>query len=94
MKVLPSGWEARLQLAFEGKALVLRCLGRDDLLRSKLFALCDRGIDLDDCIAPRPTREELTGLVAWVETQDLNPEWPTHVRRTLADLTRRLGHGI
>jgi hypothetical protein len=94
LKALPSGWEARLQLAFEGKALVLMSLGRDDLLRSKLFALCDRGIDLDDCIALRPTPGELKAFAAWVEAQDLNPDWPTHVRRTLADLARRLGHGL
>src|SRR4051812_41450619 len=45
-KQLPDDWRARLQPAFMGKALFLKSLGRDDLLRAKLFALCDRGIDL------------------------------------------------
>jgi hypothetical protein len=94
VRVLPKGWEQRLQPAFRGKALVLLCLGRDDLLRSKLFALCDRGIDLEDCIALGPTRGELAALMPWVEEQDLNPDWPNHVRATLADLARRLGHGV
>ncbi|HET7506236.1 MAG TPA: DUF6036 family nucleotidyltransferase [Kofleriaceae bacterium] len=49
--VLPPGWRERLQLVFTGSAIELRCLGREDLLRSKLFALCDRGFDLGDCLA-------------------------------------------
>jgi hypothetical protein len=32
--LLPPGWEARLQTVFTGTAMELRCLGRDDLLRS------------------------------------------------------------
>ena len=43
---LPAGWQERLQLVFAGAALKLRCLGRQELLFTKLFALCDRGIDL------------------------------------------------
>ncbi len=56
-----------------GAALELRCLGREDLLRSKRFALCDRGIDLH---------------------QDANPDWLAHVRATIGDVARRLGHGL
>ncbi|MBN2573087.1 MAG: hypothetical protein JXP73_00850 [Deltaproteobacteria bacterium] len=61
---LPADWRNRLQLAFAGRAMRLHAPGREDLLRSKLFALCDRGIDLAD----------------WLEV--------------LADLARRLGHGV
>ncbi len=94
IRVLPPGWEARLVTVFTGTAIVLRCLGRDDLLRSKLFALCDRGLDLPDCIALAPTAAELAALAPWVADQDLNPDWPAHVGSTLADLGRRLGHGV
>ena len=80
-KELPERWEDRLLSAFKGKALHLRTLGRDDLLRTKLFALCDRAL-------------ELAALLPWVEEQDLNPDWPAHVRATLADLGRRLGHVV
>jgi hypothetical protein len=31
---------------------------------------------------------------AWIAPQDLNPDWPRHVRATLQDLARRLGHGV
>lgn len=91
---LPAGWQERLQTVFTGAALELRCLGREDLLRSKLFALCDRGIDLRDCIALAPTANELSAILPWLETQDANPDWPAHVRETFADLAKRLGHGV
>jgi Nucleotidyltransferase of unknown function (DUF6036) len=93
-KQLPSDWHERLHTVFAGSALELQSLGRDDLLRSKLFALCDRGLDLADCVALAPTSGELAILLPWVEQQDLNPDWPAHVRATLADLGRRLGHGV
>ena len=40
---LPTGWQDRLHVVYAGRAITLRCLGRLDLLRSKVFALCDRG---------------------------------------------------
>ena len=87
-------WEERLQTVFAGTAIQLRCLGRKDLLCAKLFALCDRGIDLGDCLALAPNINELENVLPWLERQDANPEWPAHVRATIADLRRRLGHGI
>lgn len=68
--------------------------GRTDLLKTKLFALCDRGTDLLDCVALAPTAAELTEALPWVAFQDANPDWPAHVAATLADLGRRLGHGL
>jgi hypothetical protein len=92
--VLPEGWRDRTVVAFAGRALILRALGRDDLLKTKLFGLCDRSTDLGDCLALRPTPEELRAARPWVEQQDANPEWPAHVRATLDDLARRLDHGL
>jgi hypothetical protein len=91
---LPSAWQARLQIVFTGQALLLRCLGRDDLIRSKLFALCDRGIDLADCIALAPTADELATILPWLEQQDANPDWPGHAGAIVADVARRLGHAV
>jgi hypothetical protein len=91
---LPEGWSTRLQIAYQGRSIILRCLGRTELLMSKLFALCDRGIDLRDCVALAPTAEELRGICPWLERQDGNQEWPAHVRATLDDLGRRLNHGV
>jgi hypothetical protein len=87
-------WEERLQTVFAGTAIHLRCLNREDLLCAKLFALCDRGIDLGDCLALGPKINELENVLPWLERQDANPDWSDHVRATFADLRRRLGHGI
>ena len=92
--LLPSGWQTRLQPAFEGKALRLQALGRDDLIRTKLFAACDRGTDIADCLALRPLASELEEAARWVAIQDAHPGWPDHVAATVSDLARRLGHGL
>ncbi len=91
--ILPVGWRDRLQLAWSGQAVVLNTLGRTDLLRTKLFALCDRGTDLADCIALGPSFEELTELEPWVAAQDANPQWPDHVCATLQYLRDRMHDG-
>jgi len=93
-KVLPDGWRLRVRSTFEGAALRLTVLGRADGLKTKLFALCDRGTDLADCIALAPAPEELDEAGPWLAERDANPMWPDHVRATLADLRRRLGHGL
>ena len=91
-KDLPEGWLSRLQLVFEGSAIKLHTLGRADLLKSKLFSLCDRGLDIGDCIALAPTAEELREAQPWLALQDAHPHWPDHVAATLDDLRKRLGH--
>ena len=73
---------------------MLSTLGRADLLKTKLFALCDRGTDLSDCVALAPTAAELADAMIWLAEQDTNPGWPAHVKATIADLTQRLFHGV
>lgn len=92
--VLPAGWRERVEPLFQGEALTFTVLGRADLLKSKLFALVDRNIDLEDCIALKPTADELAECLPWLEQQDGNEEWPAYARDTLAKLGRRLGHGF
>ncbi|RLB51739.1 MAG: hypothetical protein DRJ42_16270 [Deltaproteobacteria bacterium] len=92
--ILPEGWRFRVRVAFAGTALTLTTLGRPDLLKTKLFALCDRGTDLNDCIALAPTADDLEEAEPWLSEQDANPMWPDHVRATLDDLRGKLGHGV
>jgi hypothetical protein len=89
---LPNGWQRRLQPVFSGRALTLLTLGRLDLLMSKLFALCDRGLDLLDCVALAPTEQDLSEIMPWLVERDANPGWPAHVEETITDLRRRMGH--
>ena len=91
--VLPKGWRLRLEKLYFGKALTLHTLGRFDLLKSKLFAFCDRGQDLMDCVALKPSQQELRDSLEWVKAQDANPGWPGHVEKQLAKLAEKLGYG-
>ena len=93
VQVLPVGWRQRVIPLFQGQALTLRTLGRSDLLATKVWALCDRGTDLADCIALAPTPDETTALRPWLIQQDLNPSWPEHVDAVVHDLMKRCGHG-
>ncbi len=92
--LLPEGWRKRLQPIYEGRSIRLWALGRPELLLSKLWALCDRALDLGDCLALCPSMDELAQAEVWIAAQDINPDWPTHVRATLLDLAQRLGHGL
>ncbi len=91
---LPEGWRERTQLVFEGEVLRLQTLGRQELLMSKLFALCDRAIDRPDCIALAPSQSELQITLSWLEARDGNPMWPEHVREIIADLAKELGYEL
>ncbi len=91
--VLPKGWRLRLEKLYFGKALSLHTLGRSDLLKSKLFAYCDRGQDFSDCVAMKPSSDELLEALEWVSEQDQNSDWPTHVEARFKRLAVRLGHG-
>ena len=88
--LLPSGWLERVASIFQGRSIHIQSLCRSDLLLSKLFALCDRGTDIGDCLALRPTEKELDDSIPWIIEQDGNPMWPQHVQDTVSDLRKRL----
>lgn len=90
LETLPSNWRKHTRPIYDGEAIRLLTLGRLDLLRSKLFGLCDRGTDLEDCISLNPTEEELNAVIDWVKNQDANPRWPDHVDEQFGVLRERL----
>ncbi len=94
IRTLPSQWSERLDPIFSGTAIELHTLGREDFLRSKLFAMIDRNIDLPDCVALAPTRGEWHLLLPWFDEQDGNPQLPEHVRNMLRQLALRLGYEL
>ena len=92
--LLPDGWKDRILEVFRGKSLTVSVLGRGDLLKTKLFAWCDRDLDRADCVAMNPSRKELGQALSWVEYQDANPLWPEHVRDYFQKLARELGYEL
>ncbi len=89
---LPSGWKLRLQDIFQGKAIHFQTLGRPDLLKTKLFACCDRDLDFEDCIKLKPSKEELADALPWVIKQDTNPLWEKRVRLVFKNIEETLNH--
>jgi hypothetical protein len=87
---LPEGWRADLQKIFAGKAICLSTLGRLDLLKTKLYALCDRGTDFDDCVKLAPSLEGINECLPWVLKGDANPLWPERVNEMITELKKEL----
>lgn len=89
---LPQGWKGRAHEIYKGRALVLFSLGREDLLKAKIFAFCDREQDRGDCINLNPSKEELSELKAWLVGRDVSPGWALHIEASLRSLAKDLGH--
>lgn len=90
---LPKGWRNRIRLVFQGTSIRLDVLGREDLLKSKLFAYCDRtSPDFEDLKYLRPTPAELADAIDWVKQRDANQGWPSHVDKAFLILKRALGY--
>jgi hypothetical protein len=89
---LPVGWMKRIVSLYSGESLELHTLGRSDLLKTKLFAYCDRDLDRKDCIDMKPTQEELREAQEWVKVRDEHPGWPKHVETSFQSLAKELGY--
>lgn len=88
---LPAGWDKRLRLLFNGKCLKLETLGREDLLKTKLFAYCDRtDPDFGDLLKMKPTHQEIVNSTEWVKNCDANPQWTDHVVKMFLLLEKAL----
>lgn len=90
MPDLPEGWRERLRVIFSGEAITFHTLGRIDLLKTKLYAYCDRGIDLKDCIDMKPSINEIEQCRQWVIEGDANELWEAHVKKSLKHLIEEL----
>jgi hypothetical protein len=93
-KYLRPRWQARLIPLFNGKAISFQTLGRIDFIGTKVLAYCDREFDLKDCIAMKPTRQELLEIIPWVQSYDTNKSWPEYVEQKMKYLARVLGYEL
>lgn len=90
---LPPDWRSSLVPLYSGNHLKLSTLSRLNLIRAKLWAMCDRMRDVDDLVALRPAKSEIQLAVDWVKPLDGNPNWSKHVELTADELRRRLAGG-
>jgi hypothetical protein len=89
---LPDNWRQNVQKIFEGKSIVFWTLSRIDLLRTKIWSLCDRQRDFDDVLAMKPTEGELALVEKWLGPLDRNPAWPEYVAQIIRSLSKELGY--
>ena len=90
---LPPGWRNRIRSLFKGNSLTLYTLGREDFLKSKLYAYCDRTTpDFEDLKDLKPTEEELNDALDWVKQRDAHADWPSHVEKSFNVLKKALGY--
>lgn len=87
---LGRGWETRLVEIYHGDALILTTLAKVDLIKTKMFAYCDRQTDLQDCLALKPNQEELSLALTWVKERDANPKWEKYVEQVFANFKTKL----
>lgn len=87
---LPAGWRNRTEIIFQGKALTFITLSRLDLLKTKLDAMVQRGRDIDDVIAMKPTEKELEDSLPWVLNVDGGDYWADMVNDSFKELRKRI----
>ena len=90
---LDDGWEQNTIVVYRGSGLVIRSLGRSDLLFSKLYAMCDRKQDIVDLLAMKITHEEIAFLKERVKQMDGNPDWPMWVEICMEELLQEINDG-
>lgn len=81
VKELPDDWESHCTEVFQGSNLVVRSIGRRDLIYSKLYAAADRTDDIQDLVELKPTEKELDKAAALVLQQDASEIWPKIVEQ-------------
>lgn len=87
---LPAGWEDRAKVALTIPGLTVRTLHRDDLIKLKIYALCVRGKDLQDCLALNPNLQELRATRVWLEKLKRGTDWTKDVEIGFGSLEREL----
>ena len=88
---LEQGWRDRTVDLYLGKAITFKTVCRSDFINLKLLAYCYRDTDYKDCIALKPTKDELKKSFEWLLDKDGNPDWVNNVRDHLTKLEKALG---
>lgn len=86
---LEKGWRERVVELYRGENLSVYALGKADLIKTKLWATCDRMEDIDDILFLSPTHEELSEAKEWVLKRDASAVWPQIVEETMKEIERR-----
>lgn len=72
---LPEGWEERVEVFYEGENLIVKVLGRLDLIFTKFLAELDRGEDLKDLKSLSPTKKDFRAIVKDLKSLEDSESW-------------------
>ncbi len=76
---IPKQWRQRTKLVFKGEFIIVKTLGRKDLIATKFYSYCMRNLntDKDDLIDLHPSKSELNFAKEWtLSLKDCpNREW-------------------
>lgn len=86
MMDLEVGWEQRTVILYQGQNLLIRVLSRQDLIFTKLYAMCDRREDIRDLMAMSVSSSELHRAGVHVKSMDGHPEWPDWVDSCIIEI--------
>ncbi len=79
IKELPRDWENRTQIIYKGNYLIIKSLGRIDLIFTKILAELDRQEDLLDLEQLKPQKNELEFIKDDLIKLDDSKEWRSKV---------------
>jgi len=89
LQELERGWRDRVVEMYHGENLSVYSLGKMDLLKTKLWATCDRMEDIEDILFLSPTKEELLEAKQWVLQRDASDFWPEIIEEAMREIERR-----
>ena len=89
---LGKGWKNKCQTLFQGSAVTLMTISRQDLISSKLHAAVDRqAVDYTDIIWLKPTKQELDIAKAYTLKQGTIETYEVWVNHYVQELMNELG---
>jgi hypothetical protein len=91
---LGRGWKRKTVLLFQGNAIILMGLNRQDLINAKLHAAIDRkGEDYEDLLFLKPTLPEIKLAEKYVLKQNKNMETASvFIKAWIKELKNDLNH--
>lgn len=89
---LGKGWKSKCQTLFQGGAVTLKAISRQDLISSKLHAAVDRqAVDYTDIIWLKPTKQELEIAKKYTLKQGKVETYEVFVKHYVLELMNELG---
>lgn len=92
-KRMGKNWKSKCTVLFKGKAILLKCISRQDLINSKLHAAVDRRKDYNDILWLKPSLAELDLAKEYTLKQSEIETYEVWVNGFISEIKKDLGYG-